>query len=342
MKIKIFQRKFNQATGSFGPTVGIFAFLLIVSLTILVPPANSGVKDWPNKPITIIVPWPAGAGTDLGTRALAPSLSKILGVSVNVVNKAGGSGVIGTLEVVKSPPDGYTLLAEIGGTSSIQSAWFQDLPYRLEERTYIARTISAPQTLIVPASSPWKTVEELVNAIRTNPDDFSFGLAGGAGAPDVCIAQFRAAMAAKGVDISKTRMVNYKGAGEALLAVAGGHVQVGFASPSGIISLISAGKLRALAVSSTGRFKDWPDVPTTAEAGFPSLSLVFWVGLSGPPNLPDNIVKILENAIRESLSISDVLAKLDKMGFEPFYESGDKYWRFILDEREAIKALKLK
>jgi tripartite-type tricarboxylate transporter receptor subunit TctC len=342
MKIKIFHRKFNQGTGSFGPAMGIFALLLIVSLAILVLPANSGDKDWPNKPITIIVPWGAGAGTDLGSRALASALSKILGVSINVVNKPGGSGIIGTLEAVKSPPDGYTLLADIGGTSSIQSAWFQDLPYKLEERTYIARAISAPQTLIVPASSPWKTVEDLVNAIRTDPGSISFALAGGAGAPDVCIAQFRAAMVAKGVDISKTRVVNYKGAGEALLAVAGGHVKVGFASPSGIIALISAGKLRALGVSSAGRYKDWPDVPTMAEAGFPSVDLVFWVGLSGPPGLPANIVKILENAVRESLSTPDVIAKLDKMGFTPFYESGDKYWKFILDEREAIKALKLK
>jgi tripartite-type tricarboxylate transporter receptor subunit TctC len=342
MKMKILLQKLNQGTGFFRSAIRVCGFVLIMSLTALVLPANSQVKDFPNKPITIVVPWPAGAGTDLGPRALAPALSKMLGVSVNVVNKPGGSGVIGTLEVVKSLPDGYTLLAEIGGTSSIQSAWFQDLPYKLEERTYIARTICSPQTLIVPGSSPWKAVEELVSAIRTNPSDFSFGLAGGAGAPDVCIAQFRAAMATKGVDISKTRMVNYKGAGEALLAVAGGHVQVGFASPSGIISLISAGKLRALAVSSAGRFKDWPDVPTTAEAGFPSVSLVFWVGLSGPPGLPSNVVKILENAVRESLSTPDVTAKLDKMGFEPFYESGDKYWKFILDEREAIKALKLK
>ncbi len=132
-------------------------------------------------------------------------------------------------------------------------------------------------------------------------------------------------------------------AGEVVLAVAGGHVSFSFASPERRINaLISAGKIRALAVSSAGRYKDWPDVPTMAEAGFPSVDMVFWAGLGGPPGLPANIVKILDNAVRESLSDPDVIAKLDKMGIEPFYLSGDEYRKFVFDEGEAIKSLKLK
>jgi len=340
MKSKMFQRKFNQRTGSFRPTAGIFAFLLIVSLTILALPENSGAKDWPTKPITLIVPWPAGGGADRAARFLAPRLSKILEVSISVVNKPGASGIIGTLEAVKAPPDGYTLLLECNGGSSIQYAWAENLPYKVEERTYIARAVFTPMGLIVPASSPWKSVEDLVNAIRTNPSSISFGA--GAGAPDVPIAQFRAALMAKGIDVSKVRPVTFKGSGEIYPAVAGGHVSFSVASPGGVNALISAGKIRALAMTSSGRYKGWPDVPTMAEAGFPSVNGLFWAGLGGPPGLPANIVKILDNAVRESLSGPEVIDTLDKLDFYLFYLSGDQYRKFVLDEGKAIKALNLR
>jgi tripartite-type tricarboxylate transporter receptor subunit TctC len=102
MKTEVLRRKYPRRLHPLGPVVGIFAFLLLVSLTILVPPVNGAAKDWPTKPITIIVPWAAGASTDLTPRTLAPKMSKILGVPINVVNKPGGSGIIGTLEAVKA------------------------------------------------------------------------------------------------------------------------------------------------------------------------------------------------------------------------------------------------
>ena len=152
MKTKMLRRKYHRGLHSLGPAVGIFVYLLIVSVALLALPANGGAKDWPTKQITIIVPWAAGASTDMTPRTLAPRMSKILGVPIQVVNKPGGSGIIGTLEAVKSPPDGYTLLMDCGGTSSIQAAWSENLPYKVEERTYIARVIAAPLVLIVPAS----------------------------------------------------------------------------------------------------------------------------------------------------------------------------------------------
>lgn len=342
MRIRIFQRNFNQGTGLFGSVMRIFAFLLMGSLAMPVLAANSGAKDWPTKPITLIVPWPAGASTDFTGRTLSTKLSKILGVPVSVVNKPGGGGITGTLEAVKATPDGYTLFVDCGGSSSIQYAWSQNLPYKVEERTYIARAIYTTQSLIVPASTPWKTVADLENAIRTDPGKISFALIGGTGVPDVDIAQFRAALMAKGVDVSKTRSVTYKGTGEVLPAVAGGHVSFSFSTPSGSNPLVSAGKLRALAVTSAERYKGWPNVPTMTEAGFPSVDMVYWAGLGGPPGMPANIVKILDNAVRESLNDPDVIASLDKYGLVPFYQSGDKYRKFVLDEGEAVKALKLR
>lgn len=340
MKIEIFRRNFNPGTSLFGPAAGIFAFLLIVSLAVLAFPENSGAKDWPAKPITMIVPWPAGGGTDRAARLLSPKLSKILEVPISVVDKPGASGIIGTLEAVKAPPDGYTLLMDCNGGSSIQYAWAEKLPYKVEERAYIARAVYTPMGFIVPASSPWKTVQDLVNAIRTNPGSVSFGA--GAGAPDVPIAQFRAALMAKGIDVSKVRPVTFKGSGEIYPAIAGGHVSFSVASPGGVNALISAGKIRYLAMTASARYKGWPDVPTMAEAGFPSVNGLFWAGLGGPPGLPGNIVKILDQAIKESLSDPDIVDKLDKGDFFPWYLPGDKYRKFVLDEGEAIKALNLR
>ena len=342
MRIKMFWRRYRPGHNSPGPAVGIFAFLLICSLAILMLPASGGATDWPTKPITIIVPWAPGASTDMTPRTLAPKMSTILGVPIQVVNKPGGSGIIGTLEAVKSPPDGYTLLSDCGGTSSIQEAWSANLPYKVEERTYIARAIFAPLVLIVPASSPWKTVDDLVNAIRTNPSSISFGVIGGTGVPDVAISQFRTATTAKGVDNSKTRAITYKGSGEVGPAIAGGHISYSFTTPSACQALISAGKIRALAMTSAQRYKNFPNVPTMAEAGFPSVDMVYWAGLAAPPGLPANIVKAVDNAASESLRDPDIIAKLAKIGLEPFYLPGDLFKKFVFDEVRSIKSLNIR
>jgi tripartite-type tricarboxylate transporter receptor subunit TctC len=154
--------------------------------------------------------------------------------------------------------------------------------------------------MMVPTTQPWKTMDEFVKAIQTDPSSISFGMIGGTGIPDVLVYQLKAALKAKGVDASKTRMVTYKGGGELVPAVAGGHVSAAFVSPGEMIAMLSAGKIRVLAVTApTGkRYKGWPDVPTMAEAGFPTVDTYFWVGLGGAPGLPANIVKILDNAVR--------------------------------------------
>ncbi len=342
MKTEEFRPKYHRARHSLEAAVAIVACLLTVSLAILAPPANGAAKDWPTKQITILVPWAPGASTDMTPRTLGPKMSKILGVPIQVVNKPGGSGIIGTLEAVKSPPDGYTLLMDCGGTSSIQEAWSENLPYKVEERTYIARAIAAPLVLIVPATSPFKTVEDLVQAHRTNPAAITFGVIGGTGVPDVDIAQFRAAMVAKGIDISKTRPVTYKGSGEVGPAIAGGHISWSFTTPSACKALVEAGKIRALAVSTAKRYSGLPNVPTTAEAGYPSVDMVYWAGFGGPPGLPANVVKTVDNAVKEALADPDVVAKLDKLGIEPFYLSGEAYRKFVLDEAKAVKSLKIK
>ena len=308
-------------------------------------PATGVAKDWPEKAITIIVPWAAGGGTDIVARSLAPKLSKTLGVPVQTVNKPGGSGIPGTLEAVSAAPDGYTLLWDCGGTSSMQYALAPELPYKVFERAFIARATTTPEGLMIPAGSPWKTMDDLVKAVRTDPSSVSFGMIGGTGIPDVLVYQLKAALKAKGVDVSKTRMVTYKGGGELVPAVAGGHVNVAFVSPGEMVAMLSAGKIRVLAVTApTGtRYKGWPDVPTMTEAGFPTVDTYFWVGLGGAPGLPANIVKTLDNAmklaVREAEQDPAVVAAFEKLGLSTGYLSGEEYKKFVMEEGERVKAV---
>jgi len=344
MKTTLIRRKGSQGTGSLGMAAGILVFLLI-ALPVIVSPAHAAAKDWPNRVISIIVPWPTGGATDLIARSLAPKLSKTLGVPVQTVNKPGGAGIPGTLEAVSATPDGYTLLWDCGGSSSMQYAMSRDLPYKVFERTFIARATSNPMAIIVPASKPWKTMDEFVKAIQADPSSISFGMIGGTGVPDVLVYQLKAALKAKGVDVSKTRMVTHKGGGELPPAVAGAHVSAAFISPSEVVALLGAGKLRVLAVTAPAgkRYKGWPDVPTFAEVGLPTVDIYFWVGLSGAPGLPADVIKTMDNAVKEAIKEAErdpeVVAKFDQLGLTAFYMPGDEYKKFVRDEGERVKAV---
>jgi len=243
---------------------------------------------------------------------------------------------------MKAAPDGYTLLADCGGTSSIQYAWADKLPYKVEERTYIARAAYTPEALLVPGVSPWKNVDDVVKAIRTNPAGFRWSLIGGTGVPDVITAQFRAALTAKGLDLSKTRSITYKGTGEVLIAIGGNHVDIGFGGVGASAPLRDAGKMRGLAVVDSRRYKGWPDVPSTAEIGFASVDLVFWVGLSGPSGLPANIIKTLTDAVNSAVTSPELSTQFDTIGFVPGFQPPEEYKKFVLAEGNGIKGLKLK
>ena len=319
---------------------GISILLLIISCLCIAP--EIWAKEYPVKPITIIVPWPPGPSTDLTPRILAPKLSQRWGVPVSVVNKPGGAGTIGCLEVVKAAPDGYTIMSDCPGTSSIQYAWSEKLPYKIEERTYLVRAILTPGVLAVRGDAPWKTMGDMAKEVKTNPTNFRWSSIGGSGFPDVLLAQTRAAFIAQGIDLSKTRTVTYKGTGEVMIALAGGHVDMAYAAPASVNPLLSAGKIRVIAVAQDKRYKEWPDVSTTAEQGYPSVKLTFWVGFSGPRGIPQNIVQTWIDAVRALVADPEVLSKFDKIGVVPAFLGKDDFLNFVLEEAKSIKALKFK
>jgi tripartite-type tricarboxylate transporter receptor subunit TctC len=339
-RIKMAFFYFHQEKGFPRVFSGVFILILFVLFVWASPEVRA--KEYPTKPITIIVPWPPGPSTDLTPRILAPKLSQRWGVPVSVVNKPGGAGTIGALEVLKAAPDGYTVMSDCPGTSSIQYAWSEKLPYKIEERTYMVRAILTPGVLAVRGDAPWKTIGDMAKEVKTNPTHFRWSSIGGTGFPDVLLAQHRAAFIAQGIDLSKTKMVAYKGTGEVMIALAGGHVDMAYAAPASVNPLMSAGKVRAIAVAADERYKGWPDISTTTEQGYPSIKLTFWVGFSCPPGIPQNIVQTWIDAVRALVADPEVITKLDKIGVVPAFLGGNDFKNFVFEEGKSIKALKVK
>ncbi len=318
--------------------------LLIVGVTVATVITSSActkakTPEYPTQPITIINTFAAGNTNDVICRLVAPKLSKLWkDTPINIVSKPGGAGTVGTLEVMKSKTDGYTILSDCPASSSIQDALFDSLPYKVSERTYISRIAFVPLLIVVPSTSPWKNLEDVVNAIKADPANFRFASAGGTAAHDVVLMQLKAALTAKGIDLSKTKTVPFEGVATVMPALAGGHVDISAQTPPSSLPMINAGKVRVIAAVGDQRYKDFPDVQSTSEQGFPSVNLTFWLGFSGPPGTPDYVVKAWNDGLAQVMKDPELVAELAKVGAVPAYQPSADYAKFVADEAAAIKA----
>jgi tripartite-type tricarboxylate transporter receptor subunit TctC len=288
----------------------LMSVLLLVFMVPFLTVGCTGGSTYPNKPIELVVPASAGSGGDVLTRIIANYLSKELGVAVNVINTPGGSGIPAVQSVMKANPDGYTLLADQALSSSYQYMQ-EELPYNIEDRTFICRVGKGPQVLSGSIDKGWKDLNDVKAWIEENPDDFIWGGISKTSAANIAVLQF---LTSAGVDVSRTKELRYGGGGEILAAIAGGHILLGSCAASGVPSFVESGKVQPLAVAGSSRLAMLPDVPSAAEQGFPEFTVGFWVGLSGPPNLPQEIVTVLDNAIKKIIENPDFIAELDKTG----------------------------
>jgi len=307
----------------------------LVGAAVLVGVGEAKAAAYPTKGIDLIVPFAPGAGTDLMGRVVAEGLAKRWKVPLNVVNKPGGNTVIGTAEVMRAKADGYTLLVDSPGSSSMQVG-MKDLPYKVEDRVFVARGATSPMAIVVPKDSPWKSLKDVAEAAKKDPGGLTWTSLGGASGVDLVMRQF---FAAAGIDVAKAKMVTYPGAAPAVNAVAGGHVQLGAATAGAVLALVGSGNMRCIAVTSTERVKELPDIPTTAEQALPSVSTVYWIGFSAPPGLPTAVVHAWNEAMPEVLKDSEVIAKLARVTSAPAYLASEEYKRFILDEARNVQEL---
>lgn len=293
---------------------------------------------YPTRAIEYVVPFPAGGGTDVAARVIAKALSKELGVPVNVTNKPGGNQIPGVLSVMSSSPHGYVLLADGSGSSSLQTL-IKDLPYKVTDRTFVARIMISPHAYIVHGKSSWDSLKDVIEAVRKDPGAFTWTWHGGNTTTDFSLLQF---FDITGVDIAKTKRVPFQGTGPSSQAVAGGHVQFGSGGASAMFSLFRSGNIKILAVTGDKRLPKLSEVPSCKEIGFPSLDVMFWVGISGPKDMPKAIVERLVAACKKIVEDAQVIKELEAVGAYPSFMGPEELSKQVSKEAEVFRALALK
>ncbi len=281
------------------------------SVAASIPFSANAQQAYPSRPINIVVPYGPGGSTDVSTRLFAEFVKKKHQLVVNVLNKPGGATVPANLDVHRARPDGYTLFADNTSSNVTLEIAVKDLPFKVMDRTFVAIHSASPYIITVPAASNYKTLKDLFDDLKRDPDNFTYVSAGALANHDVI---FRQAAAALGVDPNKPKPIVIPGAAQAAVVTAQGSVKMGGGTISSQLAAIKAGTIRALAVAGVSRWDDLPDVPSTAEAGFPTVLFEQWNGLSGPPGLPADIVRKLEGYVQEMSKDAEVVAQLKSSG----------------------------
>lgn len=281
------------------------------SAALLPVSAAAQADTWPNRPVRMIVPFPAGSLTDTIARVMSEGLAKALGQPVVVENKVGANGVIGVSEVARAAPDGYTLLMTNSSSITINPQLYQKIQYKASDLAPITPVVEAPFILVVNPEWAQKnnidTVKDLLAFSRANPGTLSYGSAGPGN-----VAHLSYVMMSNRAKV-KTTHVPYKSAGQAQMAVLSGELQSAFDTWSAIPH-IRAGKLKALAVSSARRMNQLPDVPTLEQAGVPDFDVTFWIGMLAPAGTPPQILQKLATLSRGVLADPKSRAALASQG----------------------------
>jgi tripartite-type tricarboxylate transporter receptor subunit TctC len=283
-------------------------------------------QDYPSKPLTIVVTYPAGGGADLMARLIAPKLSAKFKQPVTVENRPGASGQIGAAHVAKALPDGYTLMFD-ASSFAVNPGLFAKLPYDSEKAfTIIGVTALFPNVLVANPMHPAKSVKDVVAAAKAKPGEVAFASSGNGSAQHLAGALFE--LQAK-VDMLH---VPYKGGGPAMIDVMGGQVPFFFANLASSLPHIKSGKLSALAVTSSKRTPILPDTPTVAEAGVAGYQVHEWNMLAVPAGTPDKVVADLVGALKQALESPDVKERVSALGGEMFTGNQSDSIKFVRDQ----------
>ncbi len=297
---------------------------------------------WPDKPVTLVVPFPPGGSTDLIARTLAPKLQEKFGGSFIVDNKAGATGTIGTGFVARAPADGHTLLVSSLGPFVIAPHLLSKVPYdALKDLDPISVAVQAPNVLVVPAISPHKTMAQVLAFAKANPDKMTFASSGNGSSDHLTAELFWLQTGTTGVHVP------YKGGGPVMTDLLGGQVDASFMNLNTAMPQILAGKLRALAITSAKRSPLLPAVPTLEELGIKDANVYSWQAVAGPRGLPADLKTKLHAAILAALNDPQVKPKLLELGFEIVATTPEQFsayqaaefarWKKLIESRN-IKA----
>lgn len=305
----------------------------VVSLCVLAL-APAALAAWPDKPIRLIVPAAPGGTTDITARLLSEKLGAELGAQVIVENRAGAAGIIGTQALLQSAPDGYTIGFGNIGPNGINYSLYKKLPYKHTDFSPITLVISVPNVLVVNSKSPYKTVKELVDAIKNDPKgNYTFASSGTGQSPHMSAEMF-----AQRAGIPLTH-IPFKGMGPAVAALLGGQVTFAIDNLPSSIGFIRSGQLRALAVTGSERSAQLPGVPTMAEAGIKDMVVTAWFGFVAPAGTPPEIVNKLQQATKKVLETPDIQKRFADMGGIPGGNTPSQFGTFMDKERESWRKI---
>jgi len=304
-------------------------FLVKFVLALCAALPVSAFAAYPDKPIRLIVPSAPGGAPDALMRALAPQLAQQLGVSIVIDNKPGGSYVIGTMELVKSAPDGYTLAYGNIVSLATNKSLLPSVPYDVEkDLTLIANTLRLSNMMIVNDSVPVRTIPELIAYAKKNPGKLAFGSDGNGTTAHLGVELFKAMT---GVNMLH---VPYRAATSAVTDLIGGGIQLMMINTPVSAPMAKAGKVRALGISSAQRLAAYPDVPTIAES-VPGFEVSAWGGIVGPAHMPKDIVTRLNREIRIALESPAVRERFKLLGAEIAPSTPEEF--LDLSRRETVK-----
>jgi tripartite-type tricarboxylate transporter receptor subunit TctC len=271
---------------------------------------SAGAQTYPTRPVRAVVAFAPGGVTDTFARLMAQKLTEQLGKQVYVENIAGASGNLGTGQVAKAAPDGYTILFAFS-SHVVNPTLFARVPYDpIKDFDPVTLAVASTTVLTVNPSVPAKTVKELVDLIKANPGKYSFGSAGAGTQAHLAGEQFRLSL---GLDLVH---VPFGGGGPAVAAVVAGHTPISFGSPQAAMQHVREGTVRALAVTSKARSQIFPDVPTMTEVGYPQIEGDSWVGILVPAGTPAEIIAVLYRDSAKILAQPDMKERLAGLGYD--------------------------
>ncbi|MBM3598536.1 MAG: tripartite tricarboxylate transporter substrate binding protein [Alphaproteobacteria bacterium] len=317
---------------------GLPIILAVVMTAGLAVPCAVAQEKFPSRPITMIVPFPPGGVADQTARPVAAALEKVLKQPVVVSNRQGAGGAVGMAATANAKPDGYTIMTALSSISVIPEAdkLFDRQPaYQMSQLAPIALVSADPTILVVPADSPWKTVAEFVADAKARPGQISYSSSGLYGTLHLAMEMFAHAAGIK------LKHVPFNGAGPAMTALLGGHVQALASGPGVVIPQIQAGKLRALGNWGPKRISAMPDVPTFQELGYKEVEFLIWAGVFAPAGTPEPILKTLRDAMGQAVQDAEFKSAMDKLQTPIAYLDAPEFKKFWDADAQAMaKAVK--